>query len=57
MTCEHHIPLIIIKQLWGGPFEDQNTHSLYTTITINIHIENTNVICLFFEFLVSFILG
>ena len=61
----HHSPLSVtwylsktIKKLWGGPCEDQNAHSRFsgsngyiTTIyCINIHIENTNVVCLFFEF-------
>ena len=52
MTFEQHILLIIIKKLWGGPFEDQNAHSRFSGpngyIVVNIHIENTNVVCLCF---------
>ena len=52
MTFEQHILLIIIKKLWGGPFEDQNAHSRFSGsngyIVVNIQVENTNVVCLFF---------
>ena len=52
MTFEQHILLIIIKKLWGGPFEDQNAHSRFSVsngyIAFNIYIENTNVVCLLF---------
>ena len=52
MTFEQHIPLIIIKKLCGGPFEGHNAHSCFSGsngyIAVNIHIENTNVVCLFF---------
>ena len=43
--------------LWGGPFEDQNTHFRFSGsngyIDINIHIlkiPNTNFVCLFYKF-------
>ena len=52
MAFEHHILLIIIKKLWGGPFEDQNAHSRFSgsngSIAVNTYIENTNVVCLLF---------
>lgn len=60
----HHTPLTIVRHMifeqnhqnivgWsGGPCEDQNVHSRFSGsngyITIHIHIESINVVCLFF---------
>jgi len=52
MSFDQHIPLIIIRKLWGGPSVDQNALSRFSGsngyIVINIHIGNTNVVCLIF---------
>ena len=51
MTFERHIPLITIKKLWGGPFEDQ-THipvSLVPTdILLLIFILKTLMLSVYF---------